>query len=60
MELDLSRIILTIINFIILIGVIVIIIKFMKSVASNSRRNSNIEGKLDRIIKLLEKEQGNK
>lgn len=59
-KLEMSSLLATIINFAFLIGVVVVIVKLVKSFTNKSRVNSNIEQKLDKIIELLDKKEDSK
>lgn len=60
MDINISRIIATIINVGLLIVIISAIVKFFQSTTRISKSNSNIEKKLDRLIELLEKKEKGK
>lgn len=57
MEISLSKLIATIINFTVLIVIVGGIAKFFKSTNKVSKSNSDIEKKLDKIVELLENKQ---
>ncbi len=55
MEIDISIVIASVVNILILGGAIILILKLVKSIAEMKKRNEEIEMLLNRVTEIIEK-----